>query len=105
MLLRRMASSLTSGNISIIHDSPNKVFRAMSSNGIEVGHLEYRLIGSKTIDFYHTYTRPEAQGKGVAGKMVETGVVWAQERHMRILGSCSYVDAFLKRNPKYTSSL
>jgi predicted GNAT family acetyltransferase len=100
-----MASSLTSANISIIHDITKQVFRAMSADGVEVGHLDYRLVGSQTIDFYHTYTRPEAQGKGVAGKMVEKGLVWAQERHMQVVGSCSYVEAYLKRHPNYNSSL
>jgi predicted GNAT family acetyltransferase len=104
MLLRRMVSSITSDSISIVHDLSRNVFRAMSSDGIEIGHLEYRLIDNEVVDFCHTFTRPEAQGKGVAGRMVKAGLDWAQQRRMRVIGSCSYVESFLRKNPIHSSS-
>jgi predicted GNAT family acetyltransferase len=108
MFLRRMASTLTTSMVEIIHDLPKRVFRAVSTEGVELGHLEYRVVddsGRKTVDFYHTFTRTEAQGKGIAAKMVETGLNWAKDQHMIIVPSCSYVASYLKKTPKYNSSL
>ena len=108
MLLRRMTSSLTTDSIAVVHDTAHRMFRAVTSKGIELGHLEYRLLndhGRNAVDFIHTFTRPEAQGKGVAGRMVESGLNWAVEERLTVIPTCSYVAAYLKKNPKYSSSL
>ncbi len=108
MLLRRMVSSLSPDTIVVVHDVPRTIFRAVTAKGMELGHLEYRLVENpkkKSVDFYHTFTRPEAQGKGVAGKLVEAGLKWAVDEKMDIIASCSYVAAYMKKNPKYHSSL
>ena len=108
MLLRRMVSTLSLENITVVHDSTGKVFRALTGQGVEIGHLEYRILGNgskKSVEFYHTSTRPEAQGKGVAGKIVEAGLTWALEQKMAIVPSCSYVSLFMRKNPRFNSSL
>ena len=103
-----MVASVAADTITVIHDVPRSSFRAFSAEGIELGHVEYRLVHGrerKAIDFFHTFTRPEAQGRGVAGKMVGTGLEWAIEQRLEIIPSCSYVAAYMKKNPKYQSSL
>lgn len=103
-----MVASLTTDQINVVHDLHKSMFRAITAGGVELGHLEYRLLmdrNRKAVDFYHTFTRPEAQGRGVAAKMVKTGIEWANEQQMEIVPSCSYVAAYMKKNPKYHSSL
>jgi predicted GNAT family acetyltransferase len=106
VLTRSMTSSVTE-RLKIVHDRKNFAFRALL-NESEVGHLEYRLNGSGTnhiVDFNHTYTDPIAQGKGIAANMVKAGLVWARENKFRIIPSCSYVAAYIEKNPEWKSSL
>ena len=93
--------------MTIKHDVREKTFRALA-DGRELGHLEYQFGtkgSAKAVDFYHTFTLPEAQGKGIAAKMVEVGLQWAKESDYAIIVSCSYVSAFMQRNPQWRSSL
>lgn len=60
--------------------------------------LEYRMVAPDVIDFVHTYTPSALRGRGVAGKLVAAGVAHARERGWRVIGSCSYVAAWLAKN-------
>jgi len=57
--------------------------------------LAYRL-GDKQVDFYSTYVPPALRGKGMAEKLVRTGLHWAREHHLVIQASCWYVEKFLR---------
>lgn len=59
--------------------------------------LEYRMLANDVIDFVHTYTPTALRGRGVAARLVEAGVAYARERGWRVIGSCSYVAAWLQR--------
>lgn len=93
--------------VTVVHDSSKSMFRAILQEE-EVGHLEYKLLTqttSKAVDFFHTYTNPIAQGKGVAAKMVQSGLQWAKENNYRVIPSCSYVASYIDKNPQWKSSL
>lgn len=60
--------------------------------------LEYRMVAPDVIDFVHTYTPSALRGRGVAGRLVAAGVAHARERGWRVIGSCSYVAAWLAKN-------
>ena len=103
---RSMSSSFKDA-VEVFHDKPNRAFRAMS-RGEELGHLEYRLLSTESrnmIDFYHTFTRPAAQGRGVAGMMVKSGLEWATKNHYAVIPSCSYVASYINKNPQWRSAL
>jgi len=104
-MITRSMSNTSRKAIRISHDTVRKMFRALTAEGRELGHLEYNIIPPSTIDFYHTFTEPDAQGQGVAGKMVTAGLEWAKEKNYKVIPSCSYVVAFLKKNPQFSSSL
>ena len=57
--------------------------------------LAYRL-HDQSIDFYSTYVPPEFRGKGLAEKLVRTGLAWAREQGYNIKASCWYVAKFLR---------
>ncbi len=59
--------------------------------------LEYRMSSPNVMNFHHTYTPDALRGKGLAAKLVETGVAYARERDFKVVGSCSYVAAWLER--------
>lgn len=56
--------------------------------------LAYRLT-DHSIDFYSTYVPPACRGKGLAEKLVRTGLKWAKEQGYSIHASCWYVAKFI----------
>lgn len=106
-ILTRSLSRRLMSNITIQHDKRGLLFRALSDDQ-ELGHLEYRLTEKdhkQAVDFHHTYTSPAAQGKGIAGKMVTKGLEWARAEQLIVIPTCSYVAAFIQKNPEWKSLL
>lgn len=66
--------------------------------------LEYRLDG-KRMEIYHTEVPPALRGQGVAQKLARAALEWAQEEELKVIPSCSYVAAYIQRNPKYQGLL
>ena len=59
--------------------------------------LEYRLLPDNGIDFSRTYVPPELRGRGIAEKLVRTGIAWARQQGYSMQASCWYVRRFLDR--------
>lgn len=57
--------------------------------------LDYQL-NNNDIDFNHTFVPPAFRGKGLAEKLVRTGLSWAKQQQFTIYASCSYVQRFLR---------
>jgi predicted GNAT family acetyltransferase len=49
----------------------------------------------------HVGVYPEHRGQGVAGKIVEAGLKYAQQNDLRVIPMCSYAAAYIRRNPRY----
>jgi hypothetical protein len=81
----------------VIHEPDRQRF-VLVEDGAEA-LLEYRMVTPAVIDFVHTFTPSALRGRGVAARLVETGVGYARERGWRVIGSCSYVAAWLERHP------
>jgi len=62
--------------------------------------LHYRLSSSQTgstaIDFNSTFVPPEFRGKGLAEKLVRTGIKWAKEQGYELHASCWYAAKFIR---------
>ena len=56
-------------------------------------------ISDKTLTVFHTEVSPEAEGKGLAKKMLEAMVAYAREQQMKVVPLCPFVHAQFKRNP------
>ncbi len=92
----------------VIHDTVGRAFRAKDSVDKELGYVEYRFHSTKpidTIEFFHTYTSPEARGTGVGAAVVERGLEWAKSNSYVVIPSCSYVATFMEKNSQYQSLL
>lgn len=68
--------------------------------GERVGLATYRDAGS-TRTFVHTETAPGHEGHGLAGKLIRRALDETREAGMRVVPECSYVRAFIERNPEY----
>lgn len=61
--------------------------------------LVYRLFtyaDKSAIDFTSTYVPPALRGKGLAEKLVRTGLKWAKQQGYEIQASCWYVAKFIR---------
>lgn len=85
----------------IIHEPENKRFM-IPIEGSTPAELKYSISadlsldsGRSVVNFTHTYVPPEHRNKGLAEKLVRSGIAWARERDYRMEASCSYVAKFL----------
>jgi predicted GNAT family acetyltransferase len=65
------------------------------------GHLcvaDYRLQGAVLV-LPHTLVPPAVQGRGIAAELVRHALDWARAQGLKVLPSCSYVAAYMRRHP------
>jgi len=62
--------------------------------------LDY-LLDKDTLVITHVGVHPELRGRGVAGHITKFALEHAKSRSLRVIPMCSYVAAFIQRNPQY----
>jgi Predicted acetyltransferase len=65
-----------------------------------VAFIAYTIDGDD-ITFTHTEVPKEAEGKGIAGKIVAVALAYARDAKLRVIPKCSYVASWLKRHAEY----
>lgn len=81
-----------------VQQLPNEQRFVISCEGGEAV-LAYRLFNNGTqpaIDFNSTYVPPELRGKGLAEKLIRTGIKWAKEQGYELHASCWYAAKFIR---------
>jgi len=89
-------------DIDVKHDKENERF-VVRIDGHEA-YLSYSLFADE-IDLSFVYTSPELRNKGIAAIIVEHALNYAKENNLKVIPSCSYVQAFVKRNDNYNDLL
>ena len=51
--------------------------------------------------FHHTFVPPALRGRGLAEKLVRHALSDARAANRRVVPACSYVAAFVERNPEF----
>ena len=82
----------------VIHEKENERF-VIYLDGKEV-YVEYTL-EDKEINLYHTYTHPALRGKGLAAHVVRAAFEFAKENNLKVIPTCSYVQAFVSKKSEY----
>jgi len=82
------------GRMDIQHDIERQRFVLQTDGGEAT--LEYRLLPGNGIDFSHTFVPPALRGRGIAEKLVRTGLSWARSQEYEIRASCWYVQRFIR---------
>jgi predicted GNAT family acetyltransferase len=87
-------------SLTIDHDqTDNKFF--IVEDGSEA-YLRYMMVdNNNTMDMIKTYVPPELRDRGIAGELVKTGLNFAEMNNLRIIPTCSYVAAFIKRHKEF----
>ena len=66
----------------------------------QLSKLDYMENGN-TIVMMHVGVYPDYRGHGIAGKLTQVGLEYAKEKNLRVIPMCSYVAAYIRRNPQY----
>lgn len=66
--------------------------------------LSYVREGESVI-FDHTFVPGELRGRGIAARLVRTGLEEARRKGWRVIPQCSYVATFVNRHPEYADLL
>jgi len=82
----------------VIHEKENERF-VIYADGNEV-YVEYKM-EEKEINLDHTFTHPALRGKGLAAHVVRAALEFAKENNLKVIPTCSYVQAFIAKNDEY----
>ncbi|MGD0483161.1 MAG: GNAT family N-acetyltransferase [Gemmatimonadales bacterium] len=75
--------------------------RFVADVGGQVAELRYSERDANTLDFHHTFVPAELRGGGVAGALAAYALDWARASGQKVMPSCPYVAAYLRRHPEY----
>jgi predicted GNAT family acetyltransferase len=80
-----------------LNEELNRFERAI---GDDVAVLEFRR-SDGVIDLMHTKVPRAHEGNGIGSSLVQHAVEYARAQNLRVVPSCPFVGAWLKRNPEY----
>jgi len=70
------------------------------ADGELAGFVQYHLHDG-VIAFLHAQTDPLFRGHGVAGRLIQSSLDSARERHLAVLPYCPYVRTWITEHPAY----
>ena len=70
----------------------------IQENGQQLGEMVLS-VSKEAVTVYHTEVAPEAEGKGLAKKLLDAMVAYAREKQLQVVPLCPYVLAQFKRHP------
>jgi len=85
------------------HEPANHRFTLSIGGALAV--LDYRVIDATTLEYHHTYVPRELRGRGIASRLVAYALRYALDNRLWVIPACSFVAAFLRRNPEYAAVL
>ena len=89
--------------IKVDHDLEGQEFNVVL--GQDQAELTYAKPEEKVIDFQHTFVPEQYRNNGVGDQLIEAGLQYAQEQQFRVIASCPFVAAYIRRHPEFESLL
>lgn len=89
--------------IQVDHDLEGQEFNVVL--GQDQAELTYAKPEEKVIDFQHTFVPEQYRNNGVGDKLIEAGLQYAQEQQFRVIASCPFVAAYIRRHPEFEALL
>ena len=83
--------------IDVVHNEAASRFEAQLPEGL--CRADYRRVGN-ALHMVHTEVPAQARGRGVAARVVEAALDYAQANGMTVLPMCAYVRSFFQRHPE-----
>jgi len=72
----------------------------IDDDGRHMGEMNF-LITDSVMNIYHTGVSPELHGKHMGEKLLEAGVNYARENHLKILPTCTFARSVFDRVKEY----
>jgi predicted GNAT family acetyltransferase len=79
----------------VVHDKPEHQFYLLVDG--HRAYLAYMDLGDRTLDIYRTFVPDALRGQGIAARLTEAALLYAEEQGYRVIPSCSYVDIYMQR--------
>lgn len=89
---------INTGDLEITHNPAENRFETWIDG--KLSKLDY-LENGDTIVMTHVGVHPDHRGQGVAGKLTEAALEYARGKSLRVIPMCSYVAAYIRRNPQF----
>ncbi|HKT59490.1 MAG TPA: GNAT family N-acetyltransferase [Gemmatimonadales bacterium] len=84
--------------MTVQHDTARSRFVIALPDGD--AQLLYAMFADDVIDLQHTEVPPSGKGKGVGDALVRAALAHARARGFRVMATCPYVQAWLRRHPE-----
>lgn len=85
------------GAVTVRHDAAQSRFVVDLPGG--PAELIYGEFGEDVLDLQHTEVPPAGRGQGVGDALVRAALAYAGARGARVMATCPYVQAWLRRHP------
>lgn len=85
-------------DIEITRDDERHRYKAIK-DGHE-SYVSYKVVGTRALDFQHTFVPPSLRGQGIAEALVRYGMEDARARGLKVIPTCPFVRAFIARHPE-----
>ncbi|MDB5152497.1 MAG: N-acetyltransferase [Mucilaginibacter sp.] len=72
----------------------------IDNDGDRLGRMDF-LIKDGVMNIYHTEVSEQLQGKHMGDKLVEAGVNFARENHLKVLPTCTFARSVFNRVKAY----
>jgi uncharacterized protein len=66
-------------------------------------YLAYMDLGKQTLDFYRTFVPSDLRGRGIAARLTEHALDYAERMGYSVIPSCSYVERYMQRRERRSS--
>ncbi len=83
--------------LAVRHNEAARRFEADVPGGL--ARADYRMQGD-VMGIVHTEVPMAAEGRGVAGQVVQAALAHARRQGLRVAPMCSYVRAYMQRHPE-----
>ncbi|WP_301099580.1 GNAT family N-acetyltransferase [Otariodibacter sp.] len=84
--------------MSVLHDKENHRFIFQTEQNKLIGELNYHYVSDKVLNAYHTEVDVNHQGEGIAGKLYNALIEFAEQNQLKIQPSCSYIEKRMTRS-------
>lgn len=84
----------------ITHDQDQHYFKINIGN--HCAYLAYAKVGDGAIEVYRTYVPDEFRGKGVAAQLAQALLAFADQQHLKVIATCSYMQSYMKKMGRST---
>jgi uncharacterized protein len=83
-----------------VADNPEQERYEIRADGELAGFVQYHLRDG-VIAFLHTEIDPRFRGHGVAGRLIQSSLDAARDRHLAVLPYCPFMRSWMADHPEY----